>query len=241
MEKIIFPKEGLYDVNNSRAIEIPMALLFLNKYPDCIEIGAVTPYHYQVSHKIYDLTDEYPLAQKIDADNLDFNNQNVLSISTIEHIGTGDYGNEIEIEKSFRVLEKIYKYSKNCLITIPIGHNKYLEECIQQSSIPYYFWIKKDLRIWEKSVDKIHFNAQENFPFFQGNAILVIEKEFTVEKLYKILNIEDLSIGDSGEIIDGDYKGVIVTKIFGDIIIPVKNHNHLQNFENLSCQVKVYE
>ena len=31
---------------NERAVELPLVEYFLNEYPDCVEIGAVSPYYF---------------------------------------------------------------------------------------------------------------------------------------------------------------------------------------------------
>lgn len=94
-----------------------------------IEVGCVTPYYNESSHEVIDLTDDHPKSKKIDATQYDFKNKNVLSISTIEHVGLGDYGNEKkENNAAISLCERIMAESKKYFITWPLGYNKNLDE-----------------------------------------------------------------------------------------------------------------
>jgi hypothetical protein len=57
----------------------------------------------------------------------DFIGKNVLSISTIEHVGKGEYG-ITENRTAVEALQKIVTESNYCLITVPLGWNNVLDE-----------------------------------------------------------------------------------------------------------------
>lgn len=96
-----------------------------------IEVGAVTPYYFPGMIKdILDAYDSHELVNyKMDLLDYDFTGKNVLSISTIEHVGTGDYNLEKKEDAVF-ALNKLLKESKHCLITWPIGYNKKLDKYV---------------------------------------------------------------------------------------------------------------
>jgi len=78
---------------NERTVEIPVSLFFLERSANnLVEVGCVTPYYKECNHEVIDLTDDHPKSKKIDATEHDFKNKNVLSISTVEHVGLSDYG-----------------------------------------------------------------------------------------------------------------------------------------------------
>lgn len=115
-----------------RCIEIAIARLWLEKINgDILEIGAVTPYYFpRAVNNICDPYDKHPKVDlKCSMFDLDLHGKNVISISTIEHIATGDYNVEIrKNESAVFAFEKIVNEAANFLITFPIGYNKELDE-----------------------------------------------------------------------------------------------------------------
>jgi hypothetical protein len=111
---------------------------------------------------------------------IDLSMKNVISISTIEHIGTGDYNMPIN-ENCIEALDKILKESKNCLITIPIGFNKILDNYIASKSISAFAFIdiyyrSKKLNNWHHSTD-LNKIKQISYGPLWANGILVISKK----------------------------------------------------------------
>jgi hypothetical protein len=78
-----------------RTVEMALADLWLTRHHDnVIELGAVTPYYFPGRIPVVvDPTDRHPLVTISESlFTVDFKAKNVLCISTIEHIGTSDYG-----------------------------------------------------------------------------------------------------------------------------------------------------
>ena len=98
---------------NERCVEIPVALRFLDlfKSDDFVEVGAVLPHYIKSNHTVIDPIDNTS-TNKDYAENVDFSNKSVLSISTIEHIGRGDYNIKRKNDLAQEVLKKIYNVSK---------------------------------------------------------------------------------------------------------------------------------
>ena len=114
---------------NERAVELPLVEYFLNEYPDCVEIGAVSPYYFEGRHLIYDLTDNHPRSAKKDAIEVSVYDQALLSVSTIEHIGH-DFGDIKDEMKAIRLLDKWLAQSGPYLITWPLGFNLFLDQML---------------------------------------------------------------------------------------------------------------
>jgi len=160
--------------SNERTIEIPILKWYIDNHPtDLIEIGAVSCYYYDTTHPIYDPSDSHPKSIHTKAEDIDFVDKNVLSVSTIEHIGHGDYGLEVN-NNAMVVLERIISDSKTHLITLPIGFNKVLDSYIKQNIKNYHVlkrinhnneWVVDDSR----SMDYTY-----NSPFTCGNALCLI-------------------------------------------------------------------
>lgn len=185
---------------NERTIELPLAEYFLNKFSDTniIEIGAVTPYYFDTSHKIIDLFDPYKFVERIDARNYHYFNSNVLSISTIEHIGNGEFHNKVD-DSAFILINRITKEANNYLITIPLGYNEKLESAIEKSNLNYIILERKSTANEWKLNEVKSFKFKYNFPYNNANAICVI----TNLKFYKDLQSKNLNLGCGDDYRDG--------------------------------------
>lgn len=119
-----------------RSVEITLAKEWIQKCNDnIVEIGAVTPYYFKEKKitEIIDPTDlHFSVTKHKSIFECDLQGCNILSISTIEHIGTGDYGLDIQ-DSAVESLEKILKESNKCFITFPLGYNAELDEWISKN------------------------------------------------------------------------------------------------------------
>lgn len=129
-----FPPERMTE----RSVELAIANVLLDLEPRdlVLEIGAVTPYYWP--HRIKDICDPIDTHRLINirASMLDINlhGRIVLSISTMEHIGKGDYGLPRNLDLNRRAFEKLFSESARFLITVPGGYfpemDRYLLETI---------------------------------------------------------------------------------------------------------------
>ena len=114
--------------DTERRFEIALLKYFLNKFSgdkDVMEVGAVSNYHFPISHKIYDAGEGGSVINQL-AENLNYEGKKVVSISTIEHIGKGDYGLPIHPYRCISVLNMMME-AELYLITWPIGYNTLLD------------------------------------------------------------------------------------------------------------------
>lgn len=165
--------------NCERAVEIPLAFNYLDWIAgDVVEIGAVTCYYRPASHIVIDPVDAYATKKALSQD-CTFKNLNVLSISTIEHLGFGDYVPEINYGLAFNELYRIVMESKTCFITWPIGYNKIFDSQVKAnySLFNYFFYekISDHPKRWSKSESIKCFDYQYG-P--RGNCIICIYKGF---------------------------------------------------------------
>jgi len=124
--------------SSERAIEIPLAIDFLSHYvkdEPVVELGCVLPYYIlkRENHVAYDFADQHPQNVKRDIREMadaDFSG-NVISISTIEHIGLNEYGIDVTNDvTAVDVLKRIMGNAKRYFITFPLGHNMELDEYV---------------------------------------------------------------------------------------------------------------
>lgn len=163
-----------------RTIEVPIAKRWLDFYgKQIIEVGAVMPYWLkpkEMLHQVVDPYDPYDKGIKTDAEELSFLKLNVLSISTIEHIGLTEYGNSnSDQEKANRVLSKIIEEANNYLITIPLGYNLSLDQYTEtlHPTVKKFILIqtREDNR-WEMGTVSI--NHKYNSPYKYANGVLFL-------------------------------------------------------------------
>lgn len=168
-----------------RCLEMAIAKIWLEQNREnLIEIGAVSPYYFQnLKHDVCDPADQHSKVNlKISMFNLDLKNKNVLSISTIEHIGTGEYGIPInKQESSVLALQKILNESNRCLVTFPIGANKDLEQYVFgnkfSKSVTVSFFIRNSDDNNFRETKDINLVKRITYGPIGANAVVVIEKE----------------------------------------------------------------
>jgi hypothetical protein len=114
-----------------RTVELALADFWLEKVSNAWEIGAVTPYYWNGRIKeIIDPSDNHPnVTQRCSLFDVDFSDQNVISISTLEHVGENFYGLNEEATPA-KAIKKIVKESNLMLATCPIGWNKQLDDFV---------------------------------------------------------------------------------------------------------------
>ncbi len=141
---------------NERKVEVPLGAYFLDKFNnDVFEVGCVMPHYGRGEHTIIDLTDNHPRNIKANALHWDYTGKNVLSISTIEHFMTREYGNGSN-EDSITCLSKIVTEAKNYLITFPTCYNEFLHQHMKSNAfIPRVMLkrINQNENEWEQYFD----------------------------------------------------------------------------------------
>ncbi len=199
MPKVRLKYFGYHPYNNpaysERNVELPLAFWFLDYFKtdlrNVIEVGEVTSFYRPPQHAIYDIAAEKTETIRRDAAEIDYTGQNLLSISTIEHIGTSDYGQTPDPERLPRVVEKMLQ-SKNYLITFALGYNKQLEDII--STQPYLILKRTAQTRWEQTEDRRLDGYQYHKPWYAGNGLCILtnmldmQLEFGPRSLMEVLS-----------------------------------------------------
>lgn len=158
---------------NERGCEIIWALNWATQHSNFIEVGAVLPYYGFCNHRCIDQYDPHPQSERHDATLMDYTGQNILCISTIEHMGTKDYdpNTPVEPDKAQNFLEKIHREAKNYFITMPSQHNHQLDDYLRKNrekfNIVGYYKISQDPVRWVFTQDLDHllsFKYHTTFP-----------------------------------------------------------------------------
>lgn len=181
---IIYPEEYanfLYNrtIINERAVEVAIAKKWMDDHPNnVIEIGAVMPYYYNVKHPVVDFQDPKATINKY-LHEVDITGKHVLSVSTIEHIGCGDYGNEhIDPTGAENALQHILDNSLSCLVTLPIGNNPNLDIWLKANldKLDCFGYHRTQLNppYWEFEEPPKHLEYKYNSPFNNANFVLFV-------------------------------------------------------------------
>lgn len=162
---------------SERSVEVALAFEWIKGKEKLIEIGAVTPYYYPGLVK--DIVD--PADEHINVNNhnsifdVDLRGKNVLCLSTVEHIGTGQYGLS-EKRTAVMAIEKILQECQHCLITTPLGENELIDQWLRDNYQKEYVTILERGvfgNIWN-NVNKEEFNFEK-----------VLEKNQKIREIYK--------------------------------------------------------
>jgi predicted O-methyltransferase YrrM len=187
--KLYYGKWSKYNdpETNERKAELPVAFWFINKFEDdVIEIGEVTDFYIDARHTVYDLCTERPTTIKRDAFDVDYTGRNVLSISTVEHVGFGDYGQPKVPHQAIKLLKKMVSEAANYLISFPIGYNLELEQDMKDAGIDYSIIERSLTNHWTHVDHKDLSKYKYGSPQYAGNAIAIItnlDVHFTFENM----------------------------------------------------------
>lgn len=144
-----------------RTVELAIADVWLRAFePGAVmEIGAVTPYYWPHRVKrVVDPLDPHPfVTDRVGIESVDIHGRNVLCVSTLEHIGTGDYRLESSAEAFHAAARRLLTEPENALITLPLGYHP-LVEALLQSPLP------PGVRL-----DYVVRNASSTPPFWEEN------------------------------------------------------------------------
>lgn len=166
-------------VNTERMLEVPLALWFVSQYgPSITEVGAVTPYYAEISHRVFDPYDKWKKCERKSAAEIEYSGLNLLSISTIEHIQRGEYGQPHIPEGAVSILKKMITAQK-WLITWAAGYHQHLDSFVEKGNAPSLKFLRKEFSIWQpvESLKGVLYDR----PFPYGNAIYVVTN---CEELY---------------------------------------------------------
>jgi len=170
--------------SNERTVEVPLADNFMRRFDptSIVEVGAVMPYYGRREHKVIDLFDEYEGCLRVDATTYDYTGLNVLSISTVEHIGTSDYNTddnqvgrqEINPHSAFLCIESIIRQANHYLITFPIGRHRVLDQEVRNSARRRLILVRDPFNNWRVHHDPNDFGFAYGNPFNNANAVCVL-------------------------------------------------------------------
>jgi hypothetical protein len=164
---------------NERTVEVPLGRAFLRHYDHVVEVGAVMPYYGAIDHVTIDLFDSWIGCVRADAETKNYHGQNVLSISTVEHLGAPEwsYGEIVRDDsKPVRFLDKLINSADHYLVTWALGQHKQLDIWAMRICKLYYLKRVNQANEW-REVGHLaieHWAAQYGRPYPFGNVVAVL-------------------------------------------------------------------
>lgn len=169
-----------------RSLEVPIGAAWARQigFERLVEVGAVLPYHAQlpdvgpIRHRVVDPYDPWDQCDRSDAEAVDYTGWDVLSISTVEHIGLREYGNPVlDPDKGWRVVEKITREAGRYLITFPLGYNLQLDARVAASPLRRRFFVQTTpFNTWAPAPTEDWSHAYGR-PYPWANAVCILHRE----------------------------------------------------------------
>ncbi|MDY3556689.1 hypothetical protein R5W24_005859 [Gemmata sp. JC717] len=123
-----------------RTIELALADRWLDHVPEdkLVEVGAVTPYYWPGRvRRVVDPTDPHPrVTERASILDLDMSGAAVLCMSTLEHVGSGEYGLPPDPAALRRAVDKLFAEAAAFLVTIPVGYTPYADAVLFDHPTP---------------------------------------------------------------------------------------------------------
>ncbi len=166
-----------------RSIEMSLADEWIStreQDPAVIEIGAVSPYYWPCRLKnIVDPIDlNHLVTIKKSIFDIMLTGKKVLSISTFEHIGNGEYGLSKQDDLAVKALDKVFAEADEFLITIPEGYNIFLDKYIfnnvfDRARISFMVRGKGDL---DNNWKQVFLRKEADIPYGKSaNSLIILE------------------------------------------------------------------
>lgn len=168
-----------------RSVEMALADEWISareNNPAVIEIGAVTPYYWPCRLKnIVDPADSssFVTAKKSIFD-VSLAGKKVISISTFEHIGNGEYGLVKDDILVVKALDKVFREAEEFFITIPVGYNTFLDKYIfnnifNRARISFMIRGKGNL---DNNWKQVFSHEEANIPYHKSaNSLIILVKK----------------------------------------------------------------
>lgn len=172
-----------------RTVELPLADAWLNRVPaeQLVEVGAVTPYYWpRRMARVVDPADTHPqVTDRASILDLDLTGRAVLSLSTLEHVGSGEYGLPPEPTALRRAIDKLCAEAAAFLISMPAGYNPQTDAVLFDDPIPAnvtarYIVRVPELPYWHEVTDRaaarLPYGRASGSYFPWANAVAVWER-----------------------------------------------------------------
>jgi hypothetical protein len=125
---------------SERTVELALADRWLTRAPAdrVCEVGAVTPYYWpgRVA-RVVDPADPHPqVTTRRSVLDLDMRGLAVLSVSTMEHVGAGEYDLPPDPTALRRAVDKLCAEAEAFLVTMPAGYNPLADKVLFDDPLP---------------------------------------------------------------------------------------------------------
>lgn len=181
---------------SERTVELALADDWLERQMGqrVVEVGAVTPYYWPGRvGEVVDPFDPHPrVTRRCSLIDVDLRGAHVLSISTFEHIGTGDYASQESPERINESVAKLLAEAPEFLVTMPTGYNCRVDELLFDDGnwprdVSVGFLVRMPDGSWQQTTDPARARRPYGDPRLQrrfpetcighwANAVAVLER-----------------------------------------------------------------
>lgn len=127
---------------NERAVELPVAIAFIRgtATSDVLEIGNVLSHYIDARHMVVDRYERCFYRRVTNEDFLTFKPdrrfKRIVALSTFEHIGWDESPRDPpKFLRAVKHLRSLLTEDGEALITVPIGYNTFVDECLTSGSL----------------------------------------------------------------------------------------------------------
>ena len=169
---------------NERAVEIPIVWQEVQKYnpKKVLELGNVLSHYFKVSH---DIVDKYETAPGvINKDIVGFSPKKkydlIVGISTLEHVGWDEKPkSKTKTLAAVKHMTTLLKKNGLLLLTIPVGHNPYLDEYAKENAFQFdrvsFMQRVSHSNRW-RQIDCLPKNIKYGHPYPNANVLAIAYK-----------------------------------------------------------------
>jgi hypothetical protein len=166
-----------------RTVELALADAWLRKVPaaEVVEVGAVTPYYWPGRvRRVIDPADPHEqVTDRCEMARVNLTGAYVLTVSTLEHFGSGDYGLPADPGAFPAAIDQLAREPAAFLATVPVGYNPAVDEWLFAGRYPagvrVGFLLRDAARLCWREVPA----AEARVPYTRGtaaDAVAVVEK-----------------------------------------------------------------
>ena len=168
---------------NERIVELPLVCKYIQEHigKNILEVGSIFTLLLGDVFDAVDLTEKGENIINVDIAHYKPNKKYdlILSLSTIEHFGHGDYGDEkdpIKLKKALKHIISLLSDEGTFFATAPIGWNLQLDGLIRRKQLPFqdiYFMKRISSGVWKQVDLNGALEAKYNYPYPNANAIMI--------------------------------------------------------------------
>lgn len=139
-------------IHNERAIEVAIALYWLDRHGAGLEVGNVLGHYGLTGHRVVDLHEEAPGVENIDVFDITGSYDWIVAISTVEHVGRDEEPKDPDAaERAICHLRSLLAPDGYMLVTVPGGYHPVLDQALPTIGADVACTYRRSPSGWERT------------------------------------------------------------------------------------------